>query len=416
VARESVDASATFPSGRLGPGLGHASAFVLLLALASCATVAPPGESQRCGLPDFPYTDGWLGGDAAYSIPITPDTSLWLFGDSFVRSGPAPDGPPTRRGARFIHNSIALATCTERGEWVVDYAWGTDADGKAFAFLDPGLPDSYWWLFDGFVHADKLYLGLLVVEPNEPRGALNLPFRFSGVKLARIANFRAAPEEWRVEVLPLSDDTRAFPTSTLVVHGDFVYLFAFLDMAADRLPRMLTRLPVAALEGDRPAEQLEYLASSGEWKPGLEAADARLLMEDDASEMTVRFHPELDRWLAVYSYPSFLPELDADTPSDRVYVRTALAPEGPWSEPRAIFHFPELREDYGAGHDPNTFCYAAKEHPQLAPEGELLITYVCNLFTRDGEDSFAVLGRLLDTMYLYRPRAVAIPLSDIPLP
>jgi hypothetical protein len=76
-------------------GLGSAIAVTALVALASCASPPRAGPAQLCGPPDFPYREGWLGGDAAYSIPIAPDTSLWLFGDSFVRSGPAPDEPIT---------------------------------------------------------------------------------------------------------------------------------------------------------------------------------------------------------------------------------------------------------------------------------------------------------------------------------
>ena len=63
----------------------------LLLALASCASLSIPDPSHQCGPPDFPYSGGWLGGDAAYSIAIDPRTTLWLFGDSFVAS---PAGPP----------------------------------------------------------------------------------------------------------------------------------------------------------------------------------------------------------------------------------------------------------------------------------------------------------------------------------
>jgi hypothetical protein len=31
-----------------------------------------------------------------------------------------------------------------------------------------------------------------------------------------------------------------------------------------------------------------------------------------------------------------------------------------------------------AGYDPDTFCYAAKEHPEFEKPGELIFTYVCN--------------------------------------
>ena len=70
-------------------GLRACIGAALLLALASCASLSTPGESQRCGPPDFPYSEGWLGGDAAYSIAIDPGTTLWLFGDSFVTSAAA---------------------------------------------------------------------------------------------------------------------------------------------------------------------------------------------------------------------------------------------------------------------------------------------------------------------------------------
>ena len=94
-------------------------------------------------------------------------------------------------------------------------------------------------------------------------------------------------------------------------------------------------------------------------------------------------------------------------------MRTAERLEGPWSEPGSIFRIPELDSSYAAGHDPNTFCYAAKGHPEYARPNRLLITYVCNLFTPKGEDEMTVLKRLVVEMYLYRPIAVSIPLPDL---
>ena len=75
----------------------------LLLATLSCAgfdAAAPP----TC-TPHFPYANGWLGGDAAYSIPIGGTRSVWLFGDTFVGE----PGGLNRQGSEFIHNSIAVS-------------------------------------------------------------------------------------------------------------------------------------------------------------------------------------------------------------------------------------------------------------------------------------------------------------------
>ncbi len=71
---------------------------------------------------------------------------------------------------------------------------------------------------------------------------------------------------------------------------------------------------------------------------------------------------------------------------------------------------PELDPRYVGGYDPDTACYAAKEHPQFSTEDGVTFTYVCNLFTPPGQDPFDVLRRLLVDMNLYRPNAVSVPL------
>jgi hypothetical protein len=204
----------------------------------------------------------------------------------------------------------------------------------------------------------------------------------------------------------------------MVVYGDHLYLFTFLDLDAQRYPRMLSRIPLTAFEESppRPADRLEYLARDGRWAPGLDPSNGLLLMEDNATEMTVRYHPEIGRWLALYSYPDWNDRFARSHPSGIVSVRTAARLEGPWSEPSSIYRVPELNENHAAGYDPNTFCYAAKEHPEYARKGHLLFTYVCNLFTRDGEDPLALLKRLAEKMYLYRPNAISIPFTALELP
>lgn len=398
---------------RPGGPLRKSELAALLCLLAGCASLAPRPPEVRCGPPEFPYEDGWLGGDAAYSVALEPGRSVWLFGDTFVGE----PGAGTRVGSHFVHNSVAISECVN-GDWEIDYYWTPARNGEGpRAFLEPeGLEGQrYWWLFDGFVHGGALYIGLLIVEPSEPRGPLGLPFRYAGMHLARIANPGAEPDEWQANVLPLSTDPNALPGSAMVVEGDYVYLFTFLDRDATGYPRTLARLPLAAL--DAPSDltrRLEYLAQDGRWKAGHHATDARILMDDDASEMSVRFHPEIGRWIAVYSFPD-VQEATADAaPSDRVQLRTAPRPEGPWSAPVTIYRVPELGTDPTVDRDPNTFCYAAKEHPRYAREGEIVVTYVCNLFTRSGEEPYAILQRLLERMDLYRPQVVTLPFPDVP--
>lgn len=378
---------------------------LLLLGLSGCATPGGPRPQSTCGVPVFPYQGGWYGGDAAYSIPLSPARSLWLFGDSFVGA----PGLETRTGSSFIHNSIAISECLATGRWEMEYFWTPAAAGAGpHAFLSPDHAERYWWLFDGFVHDGALYIGLLIVEPSEPRGPLNLPFRYAGMKLARIANYGDSPRDWKPETLPLWSDSTALPGSTMVVHGEHLYLFTFLDLEATRYPRMLARLQLADLElhARELPSRIEYLAQDDSWQPGIDVANAKTLMDDNASEMSVRFHPEVGRWIAVYGYPDIRPGFPEVPPSNEVFLRTAPRVEGPWSSPVSIYQIPELARGLGTERDPNTFCYAAKEHPQLAQEGEILLTYVCNLFTPKGGDPWAILRR----MDLYRPRPVALPI------
>lgn len=387
--------------------LARLLAVLLLVPLVGCTTVGFDSRDVPCGPPQFAYADGWLGGDAAFSVPLGGERTVWLFGDTFVGSPDQKD----RIGSKFIHNSIGISECLPNGTWQIEYAWGVDDEGSPSAFFHDTSEDTYWWLFDGFVFEGALYVGLLIVEGSEPRGPLNLPFRYRGMRLARVENPHDDPRQWRTVILPLSDSRIAFPGSAMVVHGDYVYLFAFLDRDATRYPRILARIPLVGLKGPtaRPIDHLEYLDRSREWKPGFEPDDALVVMEDDASEMSVNFHSESGRWVAVYNYPNITIEFPRVPPSDLVYMRTAESLEGPWSEPASIFRIPELDSRDLDGRHPNTFCYAAKGHQEQARSGHLLLTYVCNLFTPKGADPFEILLDLMVEMHLYRPIAVSIP-------
>ena len=400
-----------------------AHALLLLAGWIACAHGELPAADPLAECrPTFPYADGWLGGDAAFSVALPRDpgversATLWLFGDSFVAESEQRD----RVGAHFIHNSIALSRCGERG-FEISYHWRSNERGEPRAFFDSGNESPYWWLFDGFVHAGTLYVGLLEVSAAPPEEVLQLPFRLTGMKLARISNPLAPPREWEIEISTLSRSRRAFPGASMQVYGEYVYFFSFSELREGRQPRFLSRLALADLEAFPPdlSPGLETLVDTGQWQAGFRPQRARILMHDNASEMSVEFHPKLGQWLAVYGSPVQAPAQQDDEgssaatggrPSDRVYVRTADRLEGPWSEREILFRIPELQPDHPASRDLGTVCYAAKEHAAFSPPGQLFVTYVCNLRTRRGEDPWAVLQRLEKRMDIYRPRSLLLPL------
>ncbi len=107
--------------------------------------------------------------------------------------------------------------------------------------------------------------------------------------------------------------------------------------------------------------------------------------------MTVRYHPELKKWIAVLSYPKLF--------SDKIVVRSASQLAGPWSKGKVIYRIAQMQKGK-AGYDKDTFCYAAKEHPEFRRPGSLLLTYVCNTMN---------VRKLTSELDIYFPQVVRVP-------
>lgn len=363
---------------------------------AAVAVAEQPTPPAAACAPAFPYAEGWRGGDAAYSVPLPdrPGTSLWLFGDSFVGRQDLPD----RFETAFIHNTIALSRCDAAAGWEIEYFWSKEKKRAFFDRVDDGS-GRYWWLFDGFVHAGDLYVGLLVVSDNK-----KTMFDFHGMQMARVTNHEDVPENWEFDVLTLSDRPSALPGATMVVWDGHVYFFTFSD---GQRPLTLSRLGLGRLEtasGDLSAD-LEFLDPDGHWKAGLAPESAAAVIPDRPSEMSVHYDEDREKWIAIYSLPTISRDPSEKHAGSRVFIRTADALEGPWSPRGVLFLIPEMDPGYAGGFDPDVFCYAAKAHTQLSGHDRLLLTYVCNIGP-GGDDIWA----LWRNMAVYRPQAVSIPL------
>jgi hypothetical protein len=229
----------------------------------------------------------------------------------------------------------------------------------------------------------------LCIRDKAVEGSAALAFETCGADLAKVSNLSASPQQWKVEISPLvPDGVKAYPSSTAVVSGDYAYIFASYEKAPN--PMLLTRIPLKGLSA--PKENLQYLAKDGSWKPGLDPSNARYVMTPGASEMSVRYHPDLKKWVAVMIGQPF--------PSDKIFFRTAPELAGPWSEGQVIHRIPEMQSS-SPGYDRDTFCYAAKEHPEFELPGQLLFTYVCNTFA---------VKKLATTPSIYFPQSVVVPM------
>ena len=107
--------------------------------LLSCASAPLPKYSVEL-LPEydalFTRTEGWTGADAVYSVALTDDVTLWLYGDTWI--GDVVDGK--HKGATMVNNTVALQQGKDPTAASVKFFWRTTEEGKAAAFVRPVTP------------------------------------------------------------------------------------------------------------------------------------------------------------------------------------------------------------------------------------------------------------------------------------
>ena len=352
-------------------------------------------QSGRQCTPSFSFHDGWLGADAAYSIPLPDGRSVWIFGDTLYGARRVvEDNQP-----RMVRNSIGISNC-KYGKWQLQYVirQGHGSQSQASQpqdFFKAQTKGTWYWALDGFVHGRDLWVSLLCVRNASKRRPDGFDFETCGTDLAKVSDPGPDPQQWQISYFHLvPDGANAYPSATTVVDGNYVYLFALYEKGAR--PLLVTRIPLAGL--DAPAANLQYLAKTSKWEPGFKPEDAFQVMEHGATEMTVRYHSDLKKWLAVMRSP--------ELSSDAILLRSAPEITGPWSTGAIIYRIPEMQKN-SPGYDKNTFCYAAKDHPEFEQPGSLLVTYVCNTMK---------VPELATNLQIYVPKVLSLPIPPEEIP
>jgi hypothetical protein len=306
----------------------------------------------------FQPHEGWIGGDGAYSVAFAPRRTLWLFSDTWV--GSVRQGK--RQNATIVNNTLGLLDGQGK-DAKPQFVVRKDADGKPTAFIAPADQRGWYWLQAGASSGDRLYLFLAQIERTKDPGVFG--FRQIGQWLGSVANPHAPPTSWRIaqRKLPCTIFTpqRQISFGAAVLRdGDYLYVFGtdedLKPTAQDRY-LIVARVPAAAVE-DFAAWRFYQ---EGRW--GAEFRTATRLVKGMASEGSVSYLPEFQRYVLVYTEGGL---------SARILARSAAAPWGPWSAATVLYQCPEC------GWDKKIFCYAAKAHPALATGDELVISYVAN--------------------------------------
>jgi hypothetical protein len=371
----------SFPLPRAVAGLA------CLVVLAGDTRSAPPEVVKAESLPawdaKFRRADGWVGGDGAYSVVISPTRTVWLFSDTWVGS--------VRGGRRtdvaMVNNTLGVQD--GRGDDAkLTFAIRRGAGGKPESLLTPSDGHGWFWPLAGAHHDGKLYLFLAQMEKVDGPAAFG--FKQVGQWLGVVENPADDPTAWKLaqHKLPWAEFTKdrklAFGSATLAV-GDQLYVYGY-----EERPRkgwfpnrqlVLARVPAGKV-ADLAAWR--FLTADG-WKA--EPKSLKPLADGLAVEFSVSHLPGLKRYAAVYT------ELGM---SDRVVGRFAEAPEGPWSEPVLLYRCPEMKRDK------RVFSYAGKAHPHLATGNELVVSYCVNAFE---------LATVINDATLYWPTFVRVALK-----
>jgi hypothetical protein len=304
----------------------------------------------------FERTEGWIGGDGAYSVSLSSQRILWLFSDTWV--GKIRKG--RRTGATIVNNTVGVQEGT-RGRVTFSIARGPD--GKPVALVIPADSRGWFWLQAGVADRGRLFLFLNQVEKTHDQSVFG--FRSVGLWLGTVANADQSPESWRITQVQMPN--AVFAEDRMLVWGaavlqisDDLYVYGTDERRGKGLPNrqmVVARVPAASV-GDFAAWRYFH---DGGWTK--DYRNPRPLAGGMASVYSVT--PFGSHYLVVYTEGGLSP---------RIMGRIAKYPCGPWSAAAVLYECPEM------GRDKKVFCYGAKAHPALSSGRELVVSYVVNSF------------------------------------
>ncbi len=125
--------------------------------------------------------------------------------------------------------------------------------------------------------------------------------------------------------------TSQFQVSTMVPHGDYVYMFGTPNSRLGSIG--LARVPKSDVL-NKTAYQYWH---DGRWIPARDGNVASVLFAGPTGELSVRFSDSAKRWELSY----------LDSTRGAIVLRTALSPQGVWSEPASMVDSGRYAQLYG---------------------------------------------------------------------
>lgn len=305
----------------------------------------------------------WLGGDAAYSIALSPDRILWLFGDSWI----APLGRPRRVAAQLVTNSIAVQQGSDPSRATIRFYWGVPRSGSPTAFFSPSGRQRLWPAH-GIRLGDHLLLFFMsVVASTDPLG-----FRIGGWRALLVLNPDSDPSSWKLVWLstPALRPLVVPGGGGVLAEGNYVYAYCPREPGPQHTVYLLRWLRADVEAGN--LTHGEWWQTPAGWIPdGALTGSPTPIFRDAQTEFSVHHDRRSGLYLAFQSL-GFGPAV--------LGMRTASALTGPWHLRDTVYVPPESARS-------DILIYAGKAHPELQG-ADLILTYATNLpFTRQRADT-----------------------------
>ena len=316
------------------------------------------------------FTDnpaGVSGTDAGYSLPVGGKQTLWLFGDVFLL-----DKTPAQSYSGFVSNCALLVPSGGGIGPLRTYTFLTDAKtGLARRLLSEESEEKsglrYWPLGGWFDPKSKsAYLYYERVRTTSEGGPFGFKIEGHGLATANVEK----PDDLKFKRLPAAPDQEIwwaaekegsiYGSAVIAPPADnFIYIVGEQNRDGKNRGKM-ARVPKAKIADRAAYTYFTGNSAAPNWSEDVtKAADVEGL-DEFPNELSVSYNAYLGGYLAVHSVGIY------------EKIRLSLAPN-PWGPYRTI-------GEIGAPHRAlaKAFCYAGKEHPELAQNGGkiIYITYV----------------------------------------
>jgi len=308
---------------------------------------------------------GWIGADIATSIPLDNGVSVFLWGDTLV-------GKMVNNQRDFNampRNSLATVKVTNGEASLPNYYIKRDPANSNSGFFTPPMKTDWFWPTAGIAIAGKLYI---IAYDTFQNSSGNFGFATRWTTVITVQNPQDDPNDWKYTQTPLSDTDNILSWSigafTKYPLDNYLYLLGSHNNKTDN-SAVLSRISLSNLIQNN-WSQLEFWAfeSASSTQPSYIVGNhywkLAPLFSPSIPETSMQYHPFLKQYFV----------LDIRFLDNKVSLRVANQPEGPWSQPTDIYTIPPPWTGTGV------FCYAPKSHPEFAKSNEIVFSFMSNTF------------------------------------